>query len=60
MKIKRYLLFTYDTYYPGGGWSDCAGSFDTLDEIREHLKNQDYKCDHEEVIDLETGKEIEL
>jgi hypothetical protein len=32
--MKRYLLFTYDSYYPGGGWTDFAGSFDTIEEAR--------------------------
>lgn len=59
-KPKRYLLFTYDTYYPSGGWSDFDGSFDSIDEIVEYLKEQDYKCDCKEIIDLETGDDVYL
>lgn len=29
---KRFLAFGGYNYYPGGGWEDFAGSFDTLDE----------------------------
>ena len=32
--MKRYLLFAGDTYYPGGGWSDYKGSFDTIEEAK--------------------------
>lgn len=31
MAYKRFLLFTFDRYYPSGGEDDVAGSFDTLD-----------------------------
>ncbi len=27
--IKRYLVFSGPHYYPGGGWRDFRGSFDT-------------------------------
>ncbi len=30
--MKRYLLFKYRTFYPGGGWNDFEGMFDTLEE----------------------------
>lgn len=30
--MKRYLLFMGAAYYPGGGWDDFAGSFDTPEE----------------------------
>ena len=32
-KIKRFLVFTYDEYYPTGGWNDFRGSFETEQEI---------------------------
>lgn len=47
-------------YYPSGGMSDCDGDFDTVKEIQEYIKTQEYKCDYYEVIDLETGEEINL
>jgi glyoxylase-like metal-dependent hydrolase (beta-lactamase superfamily II) len=30
--MKRYLLFTGDTFYPGGGMKDFRGDFNTIDE----------------------------
>jgi hypothetical protein len=30
--MKRFLLFAVHNYYPGGGWNDFQGSYDTLDE----------------------------
>jgi len=31
-KLKRYWVFLYATYYPGGGMNDFAGSFETVEE----------------------------
>jgi hypothetical protein len=30
--MKRYHVFAYEAFYPGGGWSDHVGSFDNRDE----------------------------
>ena len=30
--MKRFLLFTFDFYYPEGGWHDFAGAFDSVEE----------------------------
>ena len=57
-KLKRYLTFAYDMYYPGGGWADFQGSFDLLEEAGEHLKNLDFYHDRHRIIDSETGEEI--
>ena len=35
--LKQYLVFAYDRYYPGGGWSDFKGSFDTEEEAVRYL-----------------------
>ena len=59
-KPKRYLLFTYDTYYPGGGWCDFDESFDTIDELVDYLKDQNTKADNHNIIDLETGDYVYL
>jgi hypothetical protein len=29
---KPFILFTGDTYYPGPGWANYRGSFDTLED----------------------------
>lgn len=52
MKLKRYLVFEFEQYYPAGGWNDFVGSFDTLEEAR---KKSDWDC---QIIDSETSKEV--
>ncbi len=32
--MKRYLIFTYDEYYPGGGQNDVTADVDTLEEVK--------------------------
>ena len=32
--MKRFLAFSCEQYYPGGGWNDFEGSFDTLEEAK--------------------------
>lgn len=32
--MKRYLLFHGSDYYPGGGWDDFEGAYDTAEEAR--------------------------
>lgn len=27
--MKRYIVFSGDTYYPAGGWDDYRGEFDS-------------------------------
>lgn len=29
--MERYMLFSFDTYYPSGGMSDFIGSYDTIE-----------------------------
>lgn len=50
--VKRYVVFSGDTYYPGGGWSDFRSSHDTLAEARSAAKPGDWSM----IIDLKTGQ----
>ena len=66
-KVKRFVLFAYETYYPGGGWGDFVRSFDTEAEAREYLANdprdaQGFKVstDNRDLIDLDSGEEVPL
>jgi hypothetical protein len=52
--MKRYALFTYDTYYPSGGWGDFYDSYDTIEEAVANFQ----RIDHNELIDLQTGERI--
>lgn len=50
--MKRFLLFAYDAYYPGGGWADFKGDFDSLEDAEAAAKTctEDYR----DIIDSET------
>lgn len=53
MKVKRFVVFFGDYYYPCGGITDKKGDFDTFDEAKELLKSK--KFDWHEIWDLETN-----
>jgi hypothetical protein len=40
--MKRYLVFTYQTYYPSGGMEDFLCSIDSLDELDKILKESEF------------------
>ena len=49
--LKRFLVFSYEEYYPGGGWNDFQSSHDTLEQAK--------ACPCcEQVVDLYTGKVV--
>jgi hypothetical protein len=55
--MKRYLLFTFGTYYPSGGWRDFAASFDTIEAAMGQESVQ--VCDHYQnyqIVDSATGE----
>lgn len=54
--MKRYLLFAGDTYYPGGGWTDFIGSFDSIDDAIAATGHVQHDWWH--VVDATTGKEV--
>jgi hypothetical protein len=43
MKYKRFLVFQYHLYYPGGGFNDFTQQFDTLGEVKQYLI-ESYEC----------------
>ena len=57
MKVKRFVVFGSESYYPAGGWGDFVNSFDTSEEA---IKCADsfYLEKAPEVVDLETGEDI--
>jgi hypothetical protein len=58
--MKRYLAFSYSTYYPSGAENDYIGDFDS---IREALHCAfDGSCPDEwcDIMDTDTGKWMEL
>lgn len=55
--MKRFLVFTFDTWYPLGGWSDFAGDFDTLEGAQERAHRT--ASDHFQIVDTETNQIIQ-
>jgi len=53
--MKRFMLFMGATYYPGGGWDDFAGWFDTYKEAVDHFKEKQ-TAEWFHVIDTNTGE----
>lgn len=52
--MKRFGVFTYDQYYPSGGWNDFRAAYDTLDEAKEHVKRR--KPERYHIVDFTTGR----
>lgn len=48
--MKRFALFTWDDYYPSGGWNDFKGCFSTLQKATEASRGENWQ-----IIDLRTG-----
>lgn len=57
--LKRFLAFAYETYYPGGGLSDCIHTSDDLEECFAALREVGH-FDFRFVVDGVTGEEHEL
>jgi hypothetical protein len=48
--MQRYLLFSGNQFYPGGGWDDLRGEFATFEEAREKADKLDDDWFH--IVDL--------
>jgi len=58
--MKRFLLFSGQTYYPHGGWNDFDGSFDTADQAQAKAEQLQINggIDWWQVIDGTTGNTV--
>ncbi len=56
-KSARYALFAGETYYPGGGYHDFVGAFDTLEEAIDKGKSDSY-ADWWHIVDKQTDAKI--
>ena len=56
--MKRYLVFTYPCYYPGGGWTDFVDDFDSIEDAIACANKSRYE--NKEVIDTETKTYVYL
>lgn len=54
--MKRYVLFAYDAYYPGGGMNDFASAHDTIEDAE--AAGQKQRTDYFDVADLESHKVV--
>lgn len=52
--MKRFVLFSFNDYYPAGGMNDYNGSFDTLEEAQ--IKSSYSDCLYQEILDLEKSQ----
>lgn len=52
---KRFLLFSYDSYYPEGGMGDLFGTYDTPKEAIEAIDTIDTCNDYTEIYDRIEG-----
>ncbi len=51
--MYRYLLFTFDMYYPRGGMNDCKARFNKIEEI--DFNNLDFDYQFVTLYDVETN-----
>lgn len=52
-RLKRFVIFGFDTYYPGGGEWDQEASFETEDEVRSYFEKNHRKFDYWDVLDID-------
>jgi hypothetical protein len=61
--MKRYLMFAGQNYYPEGGWFDCRGKFDTLEEAveaaKETIPGDKQRWEWWHVVDAEEGEAVD-
>ena len=56
--MKKYLVFTFPTYYPGGGMIDYAGDADTIEDAIEIVRNSEWG-DHYQIVHHSDMKIVE-
>ena len=54
--LEKFALFAGQNYYPGGGWEDFVGMYESLEEAREAF----YKSGKDSVIPYEWGHVVDL
>ena len=57
--MYRFLLFSYEGYYPNGGIGDLRISFNTIEEMEKEYERLPFGLyEYIEVFDTETGRTI--
>ena len=54
--MKKYLLFTFNSYYPCGGFKDYIGAFDSIEDAYNYWNNIPYfsRPDYCQIVDYVT------
>lgn len=52
----RYLVFTFDKYYPVGGWNDFHGQYEDVSEAMQAERNTLFTHGH--IVDTTTMKVV--
>lgn len=55
-KVKRFVVFSGEHYYPCGGWNDQDDSFDTLEEAQGFVKKLGRAW--VQIVDLKMGEQV--
>ncbi len=54
--MKRYALFAGSHFYPGGGWHDFIGMFETMEDAL--MKAASMRANWKQIVDLQTEEEV--
>jgi len=54
--MKKYIVFQFHQFYPGGGIGDITGSFDEIDEAKKFINSDPH--DYNEIVDRDTWEII--
>ncbi len=57
-KHKKYIIFTYDRYYPMGGLNDIHTSVNTIIEARAVEQKELKMCSYVDIIDRDTWETV--
>ena len=58
MMSTKYMCFSYDTYYPQGGMSDCRLITEDLNEAEDWLRQQNTTCGNAYIYVTNTEQQI--
>jgi len=55
--MKQYLLFSFDNYYPSGGFNDYKKDFDSHEEALSYIKEtyESWHYDFYQIVDMKSG-----
>jgi len=57
---KRYMLFSFDEFYPAGGQDQVEGMFDTAEQAKLFVRTQRLHYDYYQILDMDEGVWYEL